>query len=210
MWSLRRPRSNSGDLVVVDGLTANTAFRGLYTLKRNFALVVCRVGPGGVRPGKIAPTSTDRGAPTTAQRRKLRTDCGPVIRWCWSVGFGRARGPPLPAVPGLPWPHLAGGVRLDRARASLLFDLIGHARETWRHLLSSVEQIDQAHEVDSASMLEPLRTQFDEAHAQGRRWSDTNTPLRTSRIQSISLGTPQPTLHRFWARWSRHRPVAEL
>ena len=48
------------------------------TLPRNLALVVCRVGPGGVKPGKSALTSTDRDPPTTAQRRKLRTLCGPV------------------------------------------------------------------------------------------------------------------------------------
>ena len=48
------------------------------TLKRNLALVVCRVGRGGVKPGKSALNSTDPGPPTTAQRRKLRTLCGPV------------------------------------------------------------------------------------------------------------------------------------
>jgi hypothetical protein len=48
-------------------------------------LGVCGVGPGGVSPGKITPTSTDRGAPTTAKRRKLRTVCGPVE----AVGVGQ-------------------------------------------------------------------------------------------------------------------------
>jgi len=49
-------------------------------LNRNLALVVCRVGPGGVRPGKIAPTGADPDPPITANRHKLRTDCGPQTR----------------------------------------------------------------------------------------------------------------------------------
>ncbi|OBH41476.1 hypothetical protein [Mycobacterium mantenii] len=73
--------------------------------------------------------------------------------------------------------NLAGGVRLDRARASLLCDLIGHAREAWSHLLSSVEQIDQAHQVDGASSLVRLRKQFDDALAQ---WSATEQYQHTS------------------------------
>jgi hypothetical protein len=51
----------------------------------NYRLSACRIGPGGVRPAKIASTSTDRDAPTTAQRGKLRTVCGPVE----AVGVGQ-------------------------------------------------------------------------------------------------------------------------
>lgn len=73
--------------------------------------------------------------------------------------------------------NLAGGVGLDRARASVLFDLIGHARESWSHLRSSVKQIDEAHHVASSTMLEPLCTQFDKACAQ---WSSVERYQHTT------------------------------